>query len=1609
MVNRQIIYLTCASLALLVLNAALYASDLFDVGSSQLLAGGGIGEGAAAGRVSVLPQGIAIGPDGRVYIADEQYNRVRVVGTDGIVATVIGSGRYGFDGDGLQATASAMQIPASVAFAADGRLFMVDLGNRRVRVVESDGTLRTVFGESDLPAMPNRFAPYDLDVDTAGRIYVADRGNHVVWRWSAGVVERIAGTGQRGFAGDKGLAVNALLADPRSVAVGLDGAIFIADTGNGRVRRVSPAGEIETWTGSGQALNWDRRILAWNASIMPIDVAVDNIGRLLIGDGLQPRLLRQEPDFMLVVLAEFAPGSALSAVAVDADGHYLVGDYGLRRVWRVEADAEGVERIFGDGTVRASGDDGPAANATLNQPLGLVYDAVGNLYIADRANHLVRRVRADGQIERVAGIGVAGFAGDRGPAIKAQLYHPSGLAFDAVGNLYIADAGNNRVRRVSPQGEIATIVGTGVAGFAGDGGAAQLAQLAQPVAVAVDGAVLYIADAGNGRVRQVDGDGTIRTVAGGGLDRIGDGPALQTELLWPVDVQVESGVLIVDRDAHRLYRLGANGLLRVVAGTGERGVGSAGSQAIFAALDQPLGVLADGAGGAYLADGGNGRIVHIGRDGVLRVIREGLGQPADLAQTAAGLVFTDGQRHRVEVLPLARRVAPVAERVELAAGYEVETVAGLPLPGLLEIAYAPETDILYATHRQGIARVDARGARVDWANFAARSYRVLPMEDGLLVGTPAELGRNQPLTRIGVGPVYLPVELGFAGVEELAWSGAVYVHEIAGSIRRLRGRVLEDYARISPGAALMAGAGDGGLYVVHRQSKALMRLQDIDGDGLVWGPNELRTLTFVDGEAVALAFVGKELFVGTEDGRVLRLADGVLVPFAQGLAPALLSLSGGPDGVLYALEGDGSGGRVLRFAASAPEVGVWPQSVDFGALPLGSEISRNIVLRNDGSAAVELTLEPLAGLIVAGSVRLAAGQVREVEVSFRPNGPEPLAAAMIWRDAMGHAVLQLPTKADVQSPELGATAVVDFGVVEVGQRRAATVVLRNEGRALLRIERVGASAGYTADFTVPVSLLPGEVLRLSVAFAAAARREFRGTLTIFSNDPFKPEHAIALHGVGGVPDLAVLPEAIELGAVQLGQVGRTQLELANTGEVPLVINNILTGNLRFIVSPRQLLIAPGEQRALRFDFRPQVHGNVAGRLSFTTSDPAHPRVSIPFAGLGLSSLLAAPVEQVFGDVVLDKFVVENVLLRNFSTRVVQILGTETRNAQFRVISAPRRLAAGGQGTVQIEYRPTALGTARGTLAVRTDLAEAPVLEIALVGHGLLPTELQFGRPLESLRPGEEFVLALSGRRFFALNGLALDLELPGEWVEFLGMDLAGSALAGEILFVADRRAGHLSLAVSQVGANVGLHGDGLVGLLRFRVRRPQAGAIVLRSAVLRTVGGHKDRLVLDATVVLRPAGDFDGNGRLDLADFFALADRLGQAPTANSVAYDLDGDGRIDLADANLLLAWLGPAGKGVAAAAALRVGWSAAYPNPFNAETVLAFSLPAAQQVQLDIYNILGQPVRHLSDGERSAGLHQLVWDGRDDGGRALTSGLYLAVLRWQDGRAVRRLTLLR
>ena len=334
-------------------------------------------------------------------------------------------------------------------------------------------------------------------------------------------IATFAGTGTAGFAGDSGTAIQARLANPTGVAVDGAGNLYIADSHNYRIRRVDPSGTIVTFAGGGNALGDGGPALEAQLDF-PADLAVDGAGNVYIADALNRRIRRVDPSGTIVTFAgggnAFGDGGpALEArleypagVAVDGAGNVYIADLGSNRIRRVDPSGT-IATVAGTGERGFAGDGGAAVEALLANPTDVAVDEAGNIYIADAYNGRIRRVDISGTIATIAGTGERGFAGDGGPAVDAQLADPLGVAVDRAGNLYIADAYNYRIRRVDPSGTIATIAGTGERGFAGDGGAAVTARLDLPTGVDVDGAGnLYIADAyGNRILKLTPADGSM--------------------------------------------------------------------------------------------------------------------------------------------------------------------------------------------------------------------------------------------------------------------------------------------------------------------------------------------------------------------------------------------------------------------------------------------------------------------------------------------------------------------------------------------------------------------------------------------------------------------------------------------------------------------------------------------------------------------------------------------------------------------------------------------------------------------------------------------------------------------------------------------------------------------------------------------------------------------------------------------------------------------------------------------------------------------------------------------------------------------------------------------
>ncbi|HKV92439.1 MAG TPA: BACON domain-containing carbohydrate-binding protein [Candidatus Angelobacter sp.] len=522
------------------------------------------------------PEGIAVDGSGNLFIADTLSQRIRRVdAASGIITTITGTGVAGFNGDAIPAINAQLNFPVAVAIDAGGNLFIADYDNELLRRVDA------VTGE--IQSIANAL-PVGVAADSGGNAYFTDEITSTVQRFDAKTlgVTTVAGIGTPGFNGDGVPASSASLSlsSISGIFVTATGSVDVADTNNFRVREFDAQSvKITTVVGNGTPGDGGKATVA--SLGIPEDVVSDSAGNLFIADQQNQRVRRVD-----------ASTGVITTVAGGAPSG-----------------------IFG--CTASCGDGGPATGATLI-PQGVALDGFGNLYIADLAR--VRRVdSASGIISTVAGTGTPGFSGDDAPALGATLSLNIQIAIDPGGNLVIADTTNNRIRKVdATTGIITTVVGNGFASFNGDGIAATSASLGFPSAVKVDAVGnIFVADTFNERIRRIDAaTGIISTVAGNGLfgflNSNGDaGPATAALLGEPEGLVLDGqgNLFIADFGSRDLRRVDSlTGIITTIAGDDSCCFGGDGGSATSAVLGGPRGLTIDGTGNLFFADALNNRI-----------------------------------------------------------------------------------------------------------------------------------------------------------------------------------------------------------------------------------------------------------------------------------------------------------------------------------------------------------------------------------------------------------------------------------------------------------------------------------------------------------------------------------------------------------------------------------------------------------------------------------------------------------------------------------------------------------------------------------------------------------------------------------------------------------------------------------------------------------------------------------------------------------------------------------------------------------------------------------------------------------------------------------------
>ncbi len=575
-----------------------------------------------------FPRGVATDDQGNLYVADSANNTIRKVTAEGTVTTYAGSAGEQGRTDG-QGTIARFVDPYGITSDRNNNLYIADTSNNAVRKITPDGNVSTIAGN------PHFLEPRGVAVDSAGNVFVADYGNDIVQKVSPnGTATHFAGT--LGSPGNQdGTGTQARFRGLMGIAVDQADTIYVADTSNRVIRKITPTGVVTTFAGSGMDGTEDGTGIAASFS-EPRALAVDDLGNLYVTDYNAHTLRKITANGTVTTIAgaprsagsEDGAGSvarfyAPSGVAVDQERTLFVADTLNNTLRRV--DASGTVTTLAGLAGRTSSVDGTGPAARFEDPYALTADSDGNIYVADATDHSIRKITAEGVVTTLAGLpGTFGDADGNGD--EARFNTPLGISVDSNGTVYVADTGNETIRKISVDGDVSTLAGSPGSTGARDG-TGSFARFSGPYGVAVDTSFnVYVVEARGSTVRKITADGTVSTIAGtSGVNGMTDATGSAASFLVPFDIAVDSlgNLYICDHGNHAIRKVAPDGVVTTLAGNGTPGAqDGTGSEARF---KFPSGIAVDATGTVYVADNDNHAIRQITPEGVVTTIAGALG------------------------------------------------------------------------------------------------------------------------------------------------------------------------------------------------------------------------------------------------------------------------------------------------------------------------------------------------------------------------------------------------------------------------------------------------------------------------------------------------------------------------------------------------------------------------------------------------------------------------------------------------------------------------------------------------------------------------------------------------------------------------------------------------------------------------------------------------------------------------------------------------------------------------------------------------------------------------------------------------------------------------
>jgi sugar lactone lactonase YvrE len=672
-------------------------------------------DGPAGTATFASPRSVAADNEGNVFVADSLNHTIRKITRAGVVSTLAGSAGSPGSADGT-GTAARFAIPAGVAVDPAGNLFVADLQNHTIRRITPAGVVSTIAGLAgvagaiDGSGSQARFSsPVGVTVDRAGNLYVADMDNHVIRKISSvGSVTTFAG--RLGSGGDvDGPAGDARFQLPISVAADPTGNVYVVDISLDTVRKITPDGMVTTIAGGpGGSNDGDGRAARFS---FPLGVGADNAGNIYVADSFNQLIRRISPSAAVTTVAgktmvrgtlDATGREALfdtpSAVTVDGAGNVFVADLNNNTIRQI-APSGAVTTLAGRRS--AGADDGAGDAARFDYPQGTAVDLAGNTYVADTFNHTVRKITPAGAVSTLAGAaGQIGNVDGKGDA--ARFESPTGVAVDRAGNLYVSTL--MTVRKVTPAGDVTTLAGQpGVFGSADGLGAAASFAAPHGLAVAADG-TLYVADRENATIRKITPAGLVSTLAGaarqpGGADGIG----AAARFMQPAGLALDGAgnLYVSDRGSFTLRKITPSGVVSTIAGQhGVSGIADgAGSAARF---HLPTGIAIDRLGVLYVADGNN-TIRQVTPAGIVTTLAPKFGGIERSDDTAIGkisfttgiatdlagnLYFTDAGNNTI------RKAVSTTRAINLSVRTRIGTDDQTPILGFLVASSSPKPMVL---------------------------------------------------------------------------------------------------------------------------------------------------------------------------------------------------------------------------------------------------------------------------------------------------------------------------------------------------------------------------------------------------------------------------------------------------------------------------------------------------------------------------------------------------------------------------------------------------------------------------------------------------------------------------------------------------------------------------------------------------------------------------------------------------------------------------------------------------------------------------------------------------------------------------------------------------